>query len=80
MVCPRCKCDKFNVNVVNETETQNRGCLSWLLWIILACFTFGLILIIPLATNTKTTNKIRHVAVCQRCGYTWYVKPAPPRQ
>jgi len=80
MVCPRCRCDRFNVSVVSETETQNRGCFEWLLWIILACFTFGLILIIPLVTNTKTTNKIKHVAVCQRCGYTWYVKPVPPQK
>lgn len=77
MVCPKCQSDNFTVNAVTETDVKNRGCLSWCMWIILACFTFGLILIIPLCTNTKTTKKIKRIATCQKCGHTWYVNLQP---
>lgn len=68
------KCGSANVRVENEvtTNTQRRGCLGWCLWILLAICTFGLILIIPLLTNSKTTSKVRTVCICQDCGHKWY--------
>ena len=73
MICPRCKGD--NVSIANETdiETIHRGCLGWIGWILLAIITCGLILIIPLLTNSKTRSKHRVIAVCQNCGYRWYI-------
>lgn len=73
MICPKCNCS--NVIVVNETTTKirNRGCCGWLLWIILAIITVGIILIIPLVTNTKSKTSLRVKAICQNCGHSWYV-------
>jgi len=74
MVCPRCKNSNVNIQVVTNVETKHRGCFRWLMWIILACLTLGLILlIIPLATNTKTKSKNKTVAICQNCGKRWNV-------
>jgi ssDNA-binding Zn-finger/Zn-ribbon topoisomerase 1 len=72
MICP--KCESNNVLVTNETKvkTKHRGCIGWLFWITLAIFTFGLILIIPAITNSKTKTKNRTVAICQNCGHRWY--------
>ncbi len=73
MICSRCQSN--NVIITNESETQvsNRGCLSWLWWIFLATITLGIILIIPLITNTKSRTTHSTIAICQNCGYRWYV-------
>jgi len=42
-------------------------------WILLACVTFGLILIIPLLTNSKTRSNTHYEAVCNACGKHWRV-------
>lgn len=73
MVCPRCKSDNVNVFPVTEVTTWRRGCLGWLFWILLACVTFGLILIIPLLTNSKTRSSTHYEAVCNACGKHWRV-------
>lgn len=73
MKCKRCKSTDIQIQAVTTTQVKNRGCLSWLLWILLACLTFGLILIIPLVTNTKSKNKVHSEAVCQNCGNRWKV-------
>jgi hypothetical protein len=64
------KCGSSNIQVVNQTEikTKHRGCLGWCLWIILAMCTFGLILIIPILTNSKVKSKNKTVLVCMDCG------------
>ena len=71
MVCSRCGGTNICYQAVTETKTKNRGCFGWFLWILLAICTFGLILIIPLVTNTKTKSKTYTVAVCQNCGKRW---------
>jgi len=73
MVCK--KCGSFNVVVqpVTKIKIKNRGCLGWLLWILLAIVTCGLILIIPLITNSKTKTKTKTEAFCQSCGNHWRV-------
>ena len=69
--CPRCQSDRVSVQMVTNTVVKNRGCLGWLFWIILACLTFGLIIIIPLLTNSTTSSETRKIAVCQNCGNSW---------
>ncbi len=73
MNCRRCHSN--NILITNETEvkTKHRGCFGWLLWILLACVTLGLILIIPLITNSKTKTKNKTIAICQNCGKRWYL-------
>jgi len=73
MTCPRCR--SVSVRIENEvtTKIKHRGCLAWILWIILACCTLGLIIIIPLITNSKIKTKKRTVCICQDCGKKWYI-------
>lgn len=71
MICPKCKSDRVFVQAVTKTWTKHRGCLGWLMWIFLACITCGLIIIIPLITNSKTKSKTQLRAICQNCGYHW---------
>ena len=72
--CPKCHSHNVNVHPVTETKVKNRGCFGWLLWIFLAVITCGLIIIIPLLTNTKSKSVTRTEAVCQNCGKRWRVK------
>ena len=74
MICPRCGSNNVLVQAVSQVKTKNRGCLDWLGWMILAIFTFGLILIIPLLTNSTSNSKAHTEAVCQSCGHRWKVK------
>lgn len=73
MTCPYCQGGPVVFVPVTETKTKSRGCVGWALWILLACVTFGLVLLIPLLSNTKTKSKTRTQAVCQACGKSWYV-------
>ena len=73
MTCPRCHSDNVLTQAVTETKTKHRGCVGWFFWILLAICTVGLILIIPLITNSKTKSKTRTEAVCQNCGKRWRV-------
>ncbi len=71
MTCPKCKSHDILISPVTNVKTKRRGCIGWGLWILLAIVTFGLILIIPLLTNTRVKSKTHTEAVCQRCGYRW---------
>lgn len=73
MKCKKCGSENVNVQVVTSVKTKRRGCLGWMLWIMLACATLGLVIIIPLLTNSKTKSKNNTVAVCQSCGNQWKV-------
>ena len=73
MICPRCGGNNVTFQAVTEVKTKRRGCFGWFLWILLAICTFGLILIIPLLTNSKTKSKTRTEAICQTCGNRWRV-------
>lgn len=75
LTCPRCQSHHVEVQVVPTVQLKHRGCFMWLLWILLAILTLGIILlIVPLITNTKTKNTFENVAVCQNCGQTWKLK------
>lgn len=73
MKCPKCGSENVTVQAVTETNTKHRGCLAWSMWILLAICTLGLILIIPLITNSKTKSKTKKQAICQDCGKSWTV-------
>lgn len=73
LVCPRCRGQNVVVQAVTESRTVHRGCFGWMMWILLAVITFGLILIIPLLTNSKVKSSTRFVAICQQCGNRWRV-------
>lgn len=67
--CPRCHSQ--NVTVQAVAETKKRGCLSILLYILLAITIIGLIILIPLLRGNK--SKTVSYAVCQNCGHRWRV-------
>lgn len=73
MVCPKCGSENVVTQAVIDVDTKHRGCIAWMLWIILALCTLGLILIIPLITNSKTQSKTHTEAICQDCGNRWRV-------
>lgn len=66
------KCNKcgHEMQVISDTRinTKHRGCLMWLVWLFLALCTCGLILIIPLLTNTKVKGKTYNYLYCPNCG------------
>lgn len=69
MQCP--KCGSTNVSVQAVAEQKKRGCFMSLLWILLAVFTLGMVIWIPLLT--KKGSKTKTYAVCQQCGHRWKV-------
>lgn len=73
MKCPRCGSHDVLIQAVTETKTKHRGCLGWFFWIVLAIITVGMILIIPLLTNSKTKSKTHAEAICQNCGKRWKI-------
>ena len=67
MKCKKCGTE-MQIISNNVIKTQHRGLIGWLLWIILAICTCGLILIIPLLTNTKVKGKTYSYLYCPNCG------------
>ena len=74
LTCARCGSTNLSLQAVTDVETKRRGCFGWMVWILLAVCTLGLILIIPLLTNSKTVSKTHTEAICQNCGNRWRVK------
>lgn len=69
MKCP--KCGSENIQAISKTEgkIKKRGCISVLIWIMLAICTFGTILLIPLLTGgSKGKIKSKTSFVCLNCG------------
>lgn len=73
MKCKKCGSENINIQAITNVKTKHRGCLGWCIWLLLAVCTFGLILIIPLLTNSKTKSKTHKEAICQDCGYSWKI-------
>ena len=77
MTCPNCGSPYVSVQAV--AERKRRGCLMAGLWVILAIFTFGAIIWIPILI--RKGDKVRSWAVCQSCGYRWVMdNPLRPVQ
>ncbi len=70
MVCPKCKSE--NVQIQTVSESRKTGCLTILLYILLACTILGLLIVIPLLLRRKTETVT--YAVCQDCGHRWKIK------
>ena len=79
MVCPKCKSNNVQVQVVNETVQKARhGFLWWIFigwwWRLLWFLFFGLWYILFCAIRGKKTQNVRRsVAVCQSCGHSWRI-------
>lgn len=69
MTCPKCKSE--NIQFQTVTEARKTGCLTIILYILLACTILGLLIVIPLMLRRKTETVT--YAVCQNCGYRWKV-------
>lgn len=67
--CPHCH--GTNIQYQTVTESKKTGCLTILLYILLACTILGLLIVIPLALRKKTETVT--YAVCQDCGKRWKV-------
>ena len=62
-----CKyCGSTNVNVQAVEKKKKRGVLMSIVWILLACCTCGIALLIPILTSKG--SKTKSVIVCQDCG------------
>ena len=70
MMCPKCKSE--NVQVQTVSESRKTGCLTIILYILLACTILGILILIPLMLRRKTETVT--YAVCQNCGYRWKIK------
>jgi predicted nucleic-acid-binding Zn-ribbon protein len=71
--CPKCGSENVKIQIVTETKTKRRGCIGWFFWILLVLCTFGLLIIIPLLTNSKVQSDTHKVAICQNCGRSWRI-------
>lgn len=80
MVCPKCKSENVNVQVINEMYLKNKhhGIIWWCIigfwWVPIKwlCFTIpALIVKIFAPKRHKTVNKQKAMCVCQNCGHTW---------
>ena len=71
MKCPKCGSENVTIQAVTDVHTKRRGCLGWFIWILIIICTAGLVIIIPLLTNSKTKSKTHSEAVCQNCGNRW---------
>lgn len=70
MVCPRCKSNNVNTQVVSEVK--RKGCFTILFYLVLLCIpVIGWIALIALLRGNK--SKIHTKAVCQDCGNNWSV-------
>lgn len=69
MTCPKCKGN--NVQIQTVSESRKTGCLTVILYILLACTILGLLIVIPLLLRRKTETVT--YAVCQDCGHRWKI-------
>lgn len=67
MTCKRC--GSPNVKFSFVAEQKRTSTLEILFWLVLAFFTYGLVLLIPLLA--KSGSKTEKYAVCQDCGHSW---------
>lgn len=68
-MCP--KCHNSNIQYQTVTESRTTGCLTIILYVLLALTIFGLLIVIPLMLRKKTQTVT--YAVCQSCGHRWKV-------
>lgn len=72
MSCPRCGSEQ--ISYLGNTVSKNRSAGSWLGWLLIGFFTFGIgwiFLLIMAITNKKTVTNTR--AICHKCSHQWNV-------
>lgn len=82
MVCPKCKSENVNTQIINEVAIKNKhhGIIWWLCigfwWVPLKWFFFTLpaLLFAIFGKKKKIVNKQKTMCACQNCGNTWQVK------
>lgn len=67
--CP--KCENNNIQYQTITEAKKTGCLTMILYILLAMSVLGLLIVVPLMLRKKTETVT--YAVCQNCGHKWKI-------
>ena len=85
MRCPRCHSEDVRVQVVSDSHTVkvHHSIFWWILigwwwlpvkWIFFTCWALlAKVIGILAGTRRRVVTKQATVAVCQRCGHTWYV-------
>lgn len=80
MVCPRCKSENVNVQMVSETQlkTKHHGFCWWLFigwwWVPIKWlfFTFPALIVKLLGPKKYKTETVhKSMCVCQNCGFFW---------
>ena len=69
MTCKKCGSD--NISYQTVTESRKTGCLTILIYLILAISVLGWVVLIPLLLRRK--NEALTYAVCQNCGNRWKI-------
>lgn len=80
MICPKCKTDNVEIQMVNEVKLKNQhhGIIWWLFvgwwwlfvkWIFLTLPALFVKIFIP--RKQRAINKTRQMYVCQKCGNAW---------
>lgn len=82
MVCPKCKSENVNVQVVNKVTIKDKhhGILWWLIigfwWVPVKWLFFtlpALLFKIFGGKKKKVVNKEITKCICQSCGYNWNI-------
>ena len=69
MRCPRCGGENIAVTVVSEDKAM--GCMTIVMYVLLALTIFGLLIVIPLMLSKKQETVT--YAICQNCGTKWQI-------
>ena len=81
MVCPKCKCENVNTQIITESQivSKHHGIIWWLLigwwwvpikWIF---FTLPALLFAIFGGKKKIVTKQKTMCICQGCGHSWNV-------
>ena len=78
MICKKCSSENVNIQKVSVTGKKRRGLIYWLFFgwlidILLFIFAWIPLIIIKILFPKKAKTKIKTMAVCQSCGYSWKV-------
>lgn len=70
MECP--KCGNTDIAINTYQEMKPRGCITVILYILLAITILGLLIVIPLMLRGKSGKTVT-TCVCKNCGKRWNI-------
>jgi len=70
MECP--KCGNNDIAISTYQETKPRGCLTIVLYLLLALTLLGLLIVIPLLLRGKQSETVT-TCICKKCGNKWNI-------